>query len=111
MKTISKLILLMFMFASGFSFSQFAQSETGLQGYYNMSKNIVQLNKKKKWISFSGKTFYYNSSTRITDYKGNTVSADQLGKDVRVTIKLDVSQKYISRPLLSEIRIETVGPE
>lgn len=101
----------MFLFATVLSYSQFSQAETGLQGFHNMSKSIDNLNKKKKWIQFSEKQFSYDSNTRIIDYKGNVVSANRLEKGVFVTIKLDTSQRYISRPLLSEIRIETVGPE
>ena len=111
MKLINKFILLIFMLGSGLSFSQFAYSETGLQGFNNMTKSITRLDTKKNWIQFSGTRFAYDRNTKIVDYKGNPVTEDQLKTGIYVTIKLNTAQRYISRPLLSEIRIETADAE
>lgn len=92
-------------------FSQHAQAETGLQSYSNMSKTIASLDAKKKWIVLSETQFAYDSDTIITDHKGRRVTEDALKKGILVTIKLDTSQKYIGRPLLREIHIESYGYE
>jgi len=107
MRQVNKFILLVVVFGSGLLFSSLASAEIGLLGYDNITKNITRLDKKKKWIQFSTKKFAYNGQTKITDFHGNTVAEDVLRKGIFVTIKLDVSQRYISNPVLSEIHIES----
>ncbi|VAW58356.1 hypothetical protein MNBD_GAMMA11-3224 [hydrothermal vent metagenome] len=111
MKILNKLFLIMCVSGAALLFSQQVQAETGLHAYANMSKTIASLDKKKQWIELSETQFAYDSSTIITDYKGRPVTADALKKGVLITIKLDASQKYIGRPLLSEIHIESFGYE
>jgi len=107
MRMINRFILLSVIFSSVVFISQSAQAETGLLGSNNMTKSIARLDKKKKWIQFSKMKFSYNGKTYITDPEGRKVSADALKEGIIVTIKLDVYQRYISSPVLSEIHIET----
>ncbi|VAW69914.1 hypothetical protein MNBD_GAMMA10-265 [hydrothermal vent metagenome] len=111
MKILNKLVLLAIVLGSSLLFSQQVQAETGLQGYDGMSKTIASLDIKRQWIELSGTQFAYDSNTLITDYKGRAVTVAALRKGILITIKLNTGQKYIGRPLLSEIHIESYGYE
>jgi len=111
MRLLNKLIVVMVVLSASLYVSQAAQAETGLMAYANMSKTIARLDVKKKWVELSETQFAYDSNTIITDYKGRRVTADALKKGILITIKLDTSQKYIGRPLLREIQIESYGYE
>ncbi len=111
MKLLNKLVVVMLACSASLYFSQAAQAETGLMAYSNMSKTIGRLDIKKKWVELSETQFAYDSNTIITDYKGRRVTEDALRKGILITIKLDFSQKYIGRPLLREIHIESYGYE
>ncbi|HED35257.1 MAG TPA: hypothetical protein ENJ08_13760 [Gammaproteobacteria bacterium] len=111
MKLLNKWVVVMTILGTSLYFSQQAQAETGLQTYSNMSKTIAGLNVKRNWIELGGTQFAYDDNTIITDYKGRRVTEDALKKGILITIKLDTTQKYIGRPLLRDIHIESYGYE
>ena len=107
MKKTSLNIVMVIMLVAGLSYGQLVASETGLIKYNNMTTNITALDRLKKVIKLDGKEFSYDSNTVITNYKGEKVSEDQLQMDIFVTITLDTAQRYIGRPVIKVIHIET----
>lgn len=111
MKINRKYIVSLVMLVASLTFSQIAWSETGLRGYNGLTKSVQSIDTKKRVIKLGDKEFSYDSSTRFVNYKGEKVSADALTKGEHITIELNTSQRYISRPLLSFVRIETAHGE
>jgi len=92
--------------ASGF-FSQVAYSETGLRSFDGMSKSIAMIDHKKNLIKLADTEFVYDEKTIILNYKGEKVTEDALKKGGLVNIRLNTKQRYISRPVLRLIQIES----
>jgi len=107
MKILKKYIVPLVCLITTFSFSQLAQAEIGLQEFDGMTKNISKVDKKRNTIIIGDREFSYNSSTKIVNYKNEKVTEESLRKGDFITISLDISQRYISKPVLSQIRIES----
>jgi len=107
MNTIKRVVLLIsLLLASGF-YSQLAYSETGLRSFNGMSKSIGMIDHKKNIIKLAETEFTYDENTVIKNHKGEKISEDALKKGERVIIKLNTKQRYISRPTLSLIQLES----
>jgi len=107
MNIINKIVLFItLLVASGF-YSQVAYSETGLRGFDGMSKSIGMIDHKKNIIKLAETEFTYDAKTVIKNHKGENVSEDALKKGARVSIRLNTMQRYISRPMLRFIQLES----
>lgn len=104
---IKKLLVFFTLIILSVSYSKVACSESGLAFYDGMSKSISMVDKKKRIIKLADTEFVYDKNTVIVNYKGEVVSADSLRKDDFVKIRLDINQRYIGRPVLKRIQIET----
>ncbi len=107
MNGLTKIITMVTLLIASVSFSQMACSETGLRSFDGMSKTISMVDKKKKIINLADTEFVYDEKTLIVNYKGKRVSEDALKKGVLVNIRLDTKQRYMSRPVLKSIQIES----
>jgi len=111
MKVLKQYIIPLVCLITVSSFSQIAKAETGLQEYDGMTKSISKLDKKKNTLTLGGKEFKYNGNTKIVNYKNEVVTEDALIKGDFVTVALSITQRYISAPVLSLIRIESANDE
>jgi len=107
MRAINKIVMMVALLMASVSFSQMAYSETGLRSFDGMSKTISMVDKKKKIINLADAEFVYDEKTLIVNYKGERVSEDALKKGVLVNVRLDTTQRYMSRPVLKSIQIES----
>jgi len=107
MRVINKIVMMVTLLIASVLCSQVAYSETGLRSFDGMSKTISMVDKKKKIINLADTEFVYDEQTLIMNYKGEKVSEDTLKKGVLVNIRLNTTQRYISRPVLKPIQIES----
>lgn len=107
MKILKLYMMPLALLVTALSFSQGAKAETGLQGFNGMTKSISIIDKKKNVITLGGKAFSYDGNTKIVNYKNEVVTEEDMRKGDFVTVTLNTSQRYISKPVLSHIRIET----
>ena len=107
MNVIKKVSLLIALLVASNLYSQLAYSETGLRSLDGMSKSIGMIDHKKNIIKLAETEFTYDENTVIKNYKGVNVSEDALKKGERVIIRLNTSQRYISRPMLKFIQLES----
>ena len=107
MKVIKNIVLFVALIVSSGFYSQVAYSETGLLGFDGMSKSIAKIDHKKNIIKLAEKEFTYDKKTVIKNHRGENVSEDALKKGDRVMIRLNTAQRYISRPMLKSIQLES----
>jgi len=107
MKVIKNIVLFIALIVSSGFYSQVAYSETGLRGFDGMSKSIAMIDHKKNIIKLAETEFTYDEKTVIKNHKGQKVSEDALKKGERVIVRLNTNQRYISRPTLSLIQLES----
>jgi len=107
MNVINKISILVSLVVASGLFSQMAYSETGLRDYDGMSKSIAMIDHKKDIIKLSETEFSYDQKTVILNYRGEKVTEDALRKGDRVSIRLNTQQRYITRPTLRLIQIES----
>jgi hypothetical protein len=107
MNVINKIFILIALLVASSFYSQTAYSETGLRDFDGMSKSIAMIDHKKDIIKLADTEFAYDKKTVIVNNKGEKVTEDALKKGDRVSIRLNTSQRYISRPLLRHIQIES----
>ena len=107
MNIIKKVGLLIALVIASSLYSQLAYSETGLRNFDGMSKSIGMIDHKKNIIKLAETEFTYDENTVIKNHKGVKVSEDALKKGARVVIGLNTKQRYISRPMLRFIQLES----
>ena len=107
MKHLKTLALFFLVMVMSLGFVSKTTAEEGLRSFNGMSKSIDRLDMKSGVIRLGEKNFKFDGSTVIKNYKGEVVSSDELSTGKQVTIILDTAQRYLSTPLLKEIRIET----
>ena len=107
MNVIKKVSLLIALLVTSGFYSQLVYSETGLRSFDGMSKSIAMIDHKKNIIKLAETEFKYDEKTVIKNYKGVKVSEDALKKGERVIIGLNTNQRYISRPMLRFIQLES----
>jgi len=107
MNVIKKVSLLIALLVTSGFYSQLVYSETGLRSFDGMSKSIAMIDHKKNIIKLAETEFKYDEKTVIKNHKGVKVSEDALKKGERVIIGLNTNQRYISRPMLRFIQLES----
>ena len=107
MNIIKKVGLLIALLVASSVYSQLAYSETGLRSFDGMSKSITMIDHKKNIIKLADREFIYDQNTLIVNYRGEKVTEEALKKGDLVNIRLNTKQRYISRPVLRLIQIES----
>lgn len=74
--------------------------------YVGRIMEVTRVDTKKRIIEVDSTPFAYNSLTKVVNSKGESIGIDALQPGMDVTIQFNGSQRFISMPTLSVIKVK-----